>query len=134
MRPNVLTEHILITWREKSILQITLLSSALQELFISQEPQPARHFCSPRTAGNGTQMNLGGFFTLPARKGGEGKMCRHWNPVKIIDSGSGFGHTSEYSPCLVTLSSDLLPWDRGEESDLSPGWQDLPVYPQGVQA
>lgn len=57
----MLTEHILITRREKSILQITLLSLALQELFILQEPQCVYQFHSPRSGTKRHTDELGNF-------------------------------------------------------------------------
>ena len=59
----MLTVFILITRREKSILQITLLTLALHELFIPWEPQRVHHFHSPRGSTKWHADDLRNFFS-----------------------------------------------------------------------
>lgn len=86
-RPNVLTGHILITRREKSILQITLLSLALQELFIPKEPQCVYQFHSPQSGMKRCTDELGGNFPSPSFKRRVGKKVYTLDSIQIIDSG-----------------------------------------------
>lgn len=73
----MLTEHILIIQREKSILQITSFSLTLQELFIPQELQCVHHFHSAQSSMKWPTDELGNVFPLPAIKGGQERMCTH---------------------------------------------------------
>lgn len=83
----MLTEHILITRREKSILQITLLSLALQELFIPKEPQCVYQFHSPRSGVEWRTDELGGSFPSPSFERSVGKKVYTLDSIQIIDSG-----------------------------------------------
>lgn len=121
-RLNVLTEHILITRREKSILQITLLSLALQELFIPQDPQCIYQFHSPGSSMKRHTEELGNRLS-PGYEWRVGKKACKLDPVQITDSGRGVG---QYAPTLLTSGSIKQrppPWDRGE-SHLSSSPQD----------
>ena len=130
----MLTEHILITRREKSILQITLLSLALQELFIPQEPQRVYHFHSLRSGTKRHTEELGNF-PPPGYKRRVGKNVYTLGPVKIIDSGGGFGHSV---PILFTFG-DIKQWfpspgQRKRESSVIQSAKGPSLYLQGAQA
>lgn len=120
----MLTEHILITRREKSILQITLLSLALQELFIPQELQCIYQFHSPGSSMKRHTDELGNRLS-PSYEWRVGKNACKLDPVQITDSGRGFG---QYAPTLLTFGnikqrSPSLGQRRRESSVIQSGAQ-----------